>query len=408
METSENQPSQTQVSDFLQPDEKLIYSEHSQPIENMASSIFWVLFVLGSFPFFSIIAIAGIGGLAQGKAFAQVAGDLAPQFSIILVELIVLAVGVPLLCKKIAPMFPRDQKLVITDKRIFYTGIRTKLVPANTPVLETNFNDALFVATEKIGKQEYIKIKSRNPFAQSDEPREKLYRYSVSNASLIYSYLPAELTSKVGESSAEGVKELEREKSGTLAARIGMIVFVLAVAAFSFGFYLQETTSAHLKEGKKAVRQGDYKTAEAEFSKAYDGISMMPIHSYYGPSCYRLASVYLHNNKPLQAIPLFLKATEHCNYTDSDSSITWKPAVFRSYAKIALAYESIGDTASALKSYEKAIASMDMETDSTEAVKVGKGYAELSRRTGDTKKAAVIEKLTAQFVPQDKHDAFAE
>lgn len=413
METTESEISDSHLSEtvneYLQDDEKLIYSEDAQPFENIATSVFWVLFVVTSFPFFAMIAVEMIGSLAQGKALFSLADDVAWQIGIIVVELVVLALGVPKLCKKFGHRFPRDQKLVITNKRIFYTGIKSKMVPVGTPLLETRFCDTLFVAPEKLGKQEYIKIKSRNPNPQEDEIAEKLLRYRVSNAKLIYSYLPADLTLSKGELSIEGSREVEREKKSAIGAQIFLVLFVAAFAGIIGGVYLQETTSTHLKEGKKALRHHSYKKAEAEFKKAYDGISVIPFHSYYGPACYRLASAYLQNNKAELAIPMFQKAIENCNHQDSDSRVTWKPAIFRSYGKIGSAYDSKGDTANALKNYEKALASMDLETEDTVVWKVCKDHSELLRRTGDTKKAAVVEKLSAQFVAQETHyKAFSE
>lgn len=407
-DTSDSHSSETIVNHYIQPGEKLIYSEDAQPFENISSSVFWVLFFITSSPFFAMIAIEVIGALSQGRTLTRI-DHVASEFGIILVELVVLSLGVPHLCRRFAHMFPQDQKLVITNKRIFYTGIRSKLLATSTPLLETNFCDTLFVATETLGKQEYIKIKSRNPNPQEDEPLEKLLRYNVSNSKLIYSYLPSELTLSKGELSIDGSKEVEREKKTTFVAQIFLLVFVLAFAGIIGCVYLQETTSTHLKEGKRALRHQHNEKAEVEFKKAYDGISLIPFHSYYGPACYRLASAYLQNNKPELAIPLFQKAIANCNHQDSDSGVTWKPAIFRSYAKLGAAYESKSDTTNAVANYEKALGSMDLETETLQVLKVCKDYSELLQRTGDAKKATTVNRIAARFVPQEtRYKAFSE
>ncbi len=401
-ERSRQQPPEVE----LEKDERILFYESRQDVAlTMPNLILGLLLFLG-FPFYGMMLIVGGGGLISGASFDDIWPMIENPLIILTVEAIVLCIVIPLLKQRIDELLPTAKHLVVTNKRIFNLATNVSF-PKDLPVVtqESRYDEVMLITREQSKNSGLLKVKVKKANPCDEEAREQSYMYSASNASLAYSCIPREITQRKGPKSFAGKKELEQYKRDGIVAR-GVAGFVTCMLlALGSCLVQQESAVKYLRSSRDAYMRKDYKQAEESAQQAYDRLSRIPFHDYYGPACYRLAIAYVANGKSDAAIPLFKEAGERCS---SGEDIDWRAAKFRSHAHLAQIFQARGDLQQSQQFFQRALAESELEPEKQRIVAVCNQYADSLKTQGKSGEVPSILAIADKAVDRPNSDTFRE
>lgn len=383
------------IKGYLEPDEKPIYTEQSNPMGKFKPrTILIAVFALFGIPIYWPIIAAAItfavsGGTVMPDWFELIMPVFGGAMFLVFVSSVARTIG------KLKSGLDKAEKteplLVITNKRIFFSGVMEAYVGGAQPFMESRFDEALFVKREDMRGQKYIKVKVRRQNVPSEQSPEQTHYYPVKDSKQVYELIPLELRMACGEKSKKGQTEIRRENKFNFIARFVMLVIGAGLAALFVTLMLQDQALNWEKRGASLYKAHRYEEAKSVLTSAYKLFPSMQSDGVRGPTAYRLALTNVALGRPDEAIPLFKDAAVRCRlFEGEDSNKNWEPAIFRSTVHLARIYANKGNRAVAKHYFEVAMKVSDKEVEQRRIDNLVSDYSKYLTSIGETKEAEAV------------------
>lgn len=399
-------------------DEKELFSVETDFLETNRLNIAGTLFLIIGFPFYSVITFISIIGFIQERSQNDIISEITYPLSALGIILFIAIVIASYDWKK---FLPTKERTVITNKRIYSEYVMPNKTVKAMELKSSPYADiqSIMAVSDKTG--DYLRVIMKPGFIPKDglessqtssaEAFGHDRKYKVKNAKAAYMQIPDTVKFAQGETSKATKKFKEKNKFEGVFAILFSFIFLGALASFSIFFNAQERSSDFLKKGRKAYALKQFDVAESDLRQAYNSVAALPFMTQYGMASYRYALALEANGKLDEAIPKFRQAVEKCNWADSESDISWKPAVFRSNTHLADIYVKKGDDKLARKYFEAALNSAPLETEEKRVKKFFANYENYLRKRNEIKEAHRIEvsaKIFANTEPERRRRTFRE
>lgn len=398
--------------------EKVLFSDETNFLQASKMSVSWTLFLILGFPFYTIVAFNVIAGYAQKQSQGDIVSAII--FPVSLLSLVMLGTIV-LAFIDWRKYLPSKECTIITDKRIYSAFVMPNGAFKTMELKSSPYNDiqSIMTASDKSGN--YLRVIMKPGFIPKDglessgtvsaESYGADRKYRVKNAKTAYMHIPDAVKFAQGEKSKAAKLFQEKHRFEGFFASLFALLFIGALGSFCIFFNAQERSNALLKSGRKEYAHKHYDLAERDLRLAYNTVSLLPFMSQYGMASYRYALALEANGKLVEAVPKFKQAIEKCNWSDSESDISWKPAVFRSNIHLAKIYAQRSDDKLAQQYFEQALNTVPLETDIRRVKTFFKDYATYLRQHNQISRAEQIDaraKFSINTAPKSHQRTFHE
>ena len=393
----EIQKDHTDSNRHLEDDEKIFYSESVENSGDSLAGIATTLFLIFGFPFYTVIGFTALTAYLSERSLNEFGQEIMWP-AVILLVVAGASIALAMVCKAFyrTTLGGHGTKFLITNKRI-YNYNPNSLIPV---MFECRYPDVLYVYPEKMGKHEYLQVRAKERETCEDGSTriiERRHAFRVKNAKKSFMQIPDDVRWERGEKSKNGAIYKAKTKKEAVFALTGLALMVLFLAFVVITVHIQVTAADLVGQGKRLVKQGQFVEAEKVFRQAYQKVSFFPFYPDLGPVAYKYAHTLQTNGKPDAAIPLYLQAIEHCNWSDVEEDITWKPAVFRSNVHLAEIYVQKKNDHEAERYFDQALAAAPLETDENQVKSLFSDYQYFLSERAKGGKAAMVNRLAGMF-----------